>query len=104
MLCARCLAMSFHLSKARPDGQFMNAQPSAPRGPLHQGVTFPRRITFHLAGNRNAAHPVNALLNYAYTVLESVLRIKAIADGYESDHWHHARGQGRLVEIRLRPD
>src|SRR5271166_607169 len=25
MLCARCLAMSFHLSKARPDGQFMNA-------------------------------------------------------------------------------
>src|SRR5271166_4883459 len=35
MLCARCLAMSFHLSKARPDGQFMNAQPSAPRGPLH---------------------------------------------------------------------
>jgi CRISP-associated protein Cas1 len=41
-----------------------------------------RSSPFHLAGNRNAAHPVNAILNYAYTVLESELRIKAIADGY----------------------
>ncbi len=40
-----------------------------------------RSSPFHLAGNRNAAHPVNAILNYAYTVLESELRIKAIADG-----------------------
>jgi CRISPR-associated protein Cas1 len=39
-----------------------------------------RSSPFHLAGNRNAAHPVNAILNYAYTVLESELRIKAIAD------------------------
>jgi CRISP-associated protein Cas1 len=37
----------------------------------------------HLAGNRNAAHPVNAILNYAYAVLESEIRIKAIADGYD---------------------
>lgn len=36
-----------------------------------------------MAGNRNAAHTVNAILNYAYTVLESELRIKAIADGYD---------------------
>jgi CRISP-associated protein Cas1 len=42
-----------------------------------------RSSPFHLAGNRNAAHPVNAMLNYAYTVLESELRIKSIADGYE---------------------
>jgi CRISPR-associated protein Cas1 len=42
-----------------------------------------RSSPFHLAGNRNAAHPVNAVLNYAYTVLESGLRIKAIADGYD---------------------
>lgn len=41
-----------------------------------------RSSRFHLAGNRNAAHPVNAILNYAYTVLESEVRIKAIADGY----------------------
>jgi CRISPR-associated protein Cas1 len=42
-----------------------------------------RSSPFHLAGNQNAAHPVNAILNYAYTVLESELRIKAIADGYD---------------------
>ena len=42
-----------------------------------------RSSPFHLAGNRNAAHPVNAILNYAYTVLESGLRIEAIAEGYD---------------------
>jgi CRISPR-associated protein Cas1 len=46
--------------------------------------TIERRSSpFHLAGNRNAAHPVNAILNFAYTVLESGLRIKAIAEGYD---------------------
>jgi CRISPR-associated protein Cas1 len=42
-----------------------------------------RSSPFHLAGNRNAAHPVNAILNYVYTILESELRIKAIAEGYD---------------------
>jgi CRISPR-associated endonuclease Cas1 len=42
-----------------------------------------RTSIYKLAGNRNAAHPVNAILNYAYTVLESEVRIKAIADGYD---------------------
>jgi len=42
-----------------------------------------RSSPFHLAGNRNAAHPVNAILKYAYTVLESEVRIKAIAQGYD---------------------
>jgi CRISPR-associated protein Cas1 len=36
-----------------------------------------------LAGNRNAAHPVNAMLNYAYAALESEIRITAIAAGYD---------------------
>jgi CRISPR/Cas system-associated endonuclease Cas1 len=42
-----------------------------------------RSSPFHLAGNRNSAHPVNSILNYAYTVLESQVRIKAIAEGYD---------------------
>jgi CRISP-associated protein Cas1 len=42
-----------------------------------------RSSPFHLAGNRNAAHPVNAMLNYAYTVLESEIRIKAVSEGYD---------------------
>jgi CRISP-associated protein Cas1 len=40
-----------------------------------------RSSPYHLAGNRNAAHPVNAILNYAYAALESETRIKAISEG-----------------------
>jgi CRISPR-associated protein Cas1 len=36
-----------------------------------------------LAGNRKTAHPVNAMLNYAYAALESQIRIKAISQGYD---------------------
>jgi CRISP-associated protein Cas1 len=42
-----------------------------------------RSSPYHLAGNRNAAHPINAILNYAYAALESEIRIKAISDGYD---------------------
>jgi CRISPR-associated protein Cas1 len=42
-----------------------------------------RSSPHHLAGNRNAAHPVNAILNYAYAALESEIRIKAISDGFD---------------------
>ena len=42
-----------------------------------------RTSEFALAGNRNASHPANAMLNYAYTVLESQQRLKAIAEGYD---------------------
>jgi CRISPR-associated protein Cas1 len=42
-----------------------------------------RSSPYHLAGNRNAAHPVNATLNYAYATLESEIRIKTISDGYD---------------------
>jgi CRISP-associated protein Cas1 len=42
-----------------------------------------RSSPYHLAGNRNAAHPVNAILNYAYAALESDIRIKAISEGYD---------------------
>ena len=35
------------------------------------------------AENRNASHPVNAMLNYAYAVKLAKLEIEAIADGYD---------------------
>ena len=48
------------------------------------GIPLEQRSSpYHLAGNRNAAHPVNAILNYAYAALESEIRIKAISDGYD---------------------
>ncbi|WP_171015143.1 CRISPR-associated endonuclease Cas1 [Methylocystis sp. B8] len=42
-----------------------------------------RTSLFHKAGNRNASHPVNSILNYAYSVLQSQLQIDAIAEGYD---------------------
>jgi CRISP-associated protein Cas1 len=42
-----------------------------------------RTSLFHLTGNRNAAHPVNAMLNYAYAILESQLRIQVVSEGYD---------------------
>lgn len=33
--------------------------------------------------NRNADHPINAMLNYAYAALITKMRIQAIADGYD---------------------
>jgi CRISP-associated protein Cas1 len=34
-------------------------------------------------GNRNASHPINSMLNYAYAVLQSNLQIQAVAAGYD---------------------
>ena len=55
------------------------------RRPIPENWHFirPRSSPYHLADNRNAAHPVNAILNYAYAALESEMRIKAISEGYD---------------------
>jgi len=42
-----------------------------------------RTSQFQIAGNRNATHPVNAILNYAYAVLQSRIQIDAVAEGYD---------------------
>jgi CRISPR-associated protein Cas1 len=43
--------------------------------------------------NRNAKHPVNAMLNYAYGLLASEVHIEAIAEGYDPRRgiMHHDR-------------
>jgi CRISPR-associated protein Cas1 len=51
--------------------------------PDHWHSIEQRSSPYHLAGNRNAGHPVNAILNYAYAALESEIRIKAISEGYD---------------------
>lgn len=33
--------------------------------------------------NRNASHPVNSILNYAYSILESQIRIQIASEGYD---------------------
>jgi len=46
--------------------------------------------------NRNAKHPVNAILNYAYGMLTSQVHIEAVADGYDPRRgvMHHDRDDG----------
>ena len=46
--------------------------------------------------NRNASHPLNAILNYAYAVLESQVRIEVVASGFDpSIGFLHASGPER---------
>lgn len=54
-----------------------------------------RTSPFKLAGNRNAAHPVNAILNYAYAVLQSRIQIDAV---------DHERKVCRIIGIHIRFD
>ena len=55
------------------------------RHPIPEGwrTIGQRSSRLQLTGNRSAAHPVNAILNYAYAVLQSEVQIKAVADGYD---------------------
>lgn len=45
--------------------------------------------------NKNAAHPINAMLNYAYAVKASHLQIKAVAEGFDpyAGIMHHVRDE-----------
>ena len=43
----------------------------------------PRYSRVYARGNRNAAHPVNAILNYAYGVLQSQVQIRLVSEGYD---------------------
>ena len=46
---------------------------------IGQRYTFAR----NKGGTRNASHPVNAILNYAYAILESQARIQVVAAGFD---------------------
>jgi CRISPR-associated protein Cas1 len=48
-----------------------------------KGGTGDRRGRLEDCTSEHAAHPVNAILNYAYAALESEIRIKAISEGYD---------------------
>ncbi|RYZ73448.1 MAG: CRISPR-associated endonuclease Cas1, partial [Proteobacteria bacterium] len=50
----------------------------------------------HKMANVRATHPVNAMLNYAYAILLSEARLKAIADGFDPQIGIvHFRDRGR---------
>ena len=43
----------------------------------------PRFTRVYSSGSRNASHPVNAVLNYAYAILQSRVQIRLVAEGYD---------------------
>jgi CRISPR-associated protein Cas1 len=43
----------------------------------------PRFTRVYSTGSRNASHPVNAILNYAYAVLQSQVQIRLVAEGFD---------------------
>ena len=43
----------------------------------------PRFTRVYATGSRNASHPVNAILNCAYAVLQSQVQIRLVAEGYD---------------------
>jgi CRISPR-associated endonuclease Cas1 len=43
----------------------------------------PRFTRVYASGSRNASHPVNSILNYAYAVLQSQVQIKLVSEGYD---------------------
>jgi CRISPR-associated endonuclease Cas1 len=55
------------------------------RRPVPAGwLQFERRQSaLGKTGNSNASHPINAMLNYAYTLLQAHIQIAAIAEGYD---------------------
>ena len=59
------------------------------------------------AQNRCASHPVNAMLNYAYTVKQAQMQIQAIADGYDPTIgiMHHGRrGKPSFIFDLIEPE
>ncbi len=59
------------------------------------------RAAFHAKEtNRHATHPVNAILNYAYGVLESQVRIATVAAGFDPTVGYlHACRPGRMALV-----
>jgi CRISPR-associated endonuclease Cas1 len=52
--------------------------------PIDWNSIGPRTSANNIKGyNRDASHPVNAILNYAYAVLESNVRIEIVSHGYD---------------------
>ena len=53
--------------------------------------------------NRNATHPVNAMLNYAYAILHSQVQMEAVAGGYDPrlGIMHESRTDGQALVLDL---
>lgn len=89
---ARCAASYFAAWRGAPINWRSRSKHPIPnswtsvqvRGSLRTSLT---------SGNRHATHPVNAMLNYAYAILEGETHISALSEGYDPRRgvMHHDR-------------
>jgi CRISPR-associated protein Cas1 len=67
----------------------------------------PRFTRVYASGSRNASHPVNAILNYAYAVLQNQVQIGLVSEGYDPmlGIMHHDReGAPAFVFDMMEPE
>src|SRR5215211_841390 len=70
------------------------------RKPILPEWKYVRMRRSMLGGNRHATHPVNAMLNYAYAVLESQVRIAIVSQGLDPTIGYlHVCRPGRVVLV-----
>jgi CRISPR-associated endonuclease Cas1 len=63
----------------------------------HYVVARPSTVGYN---NRHATHPVNAMLNYAYAVLESQVRIATVSEGFDPTIGYlHTSRHGRVALV-----
>jgi len=87
---------------ARRDGRRPIRLPNGPA--THRSL---RNSLLKVAGSCNAVHPVNAMLNYAYSILESQVRIQLVSEGYDPTLgiMHERReGSSALVFDMMEPE
>src|ERR1700733_3729476 len=93
MLCVRCLAMGFHPSKARLDGQFLLVQPSGPRGPLQSRGKVRRRLTRKSFAEGDAVMVALAKKLRRYPVNGRKRSLRDIAVALEAQGYLNERGK-----------
>src|SRR5271154_6155047 len=98
MLCARCFAMGFLLSKARLAGQFFLARLSGPRGPLHAGLELLRA---EIAERRMQSALVVDLLDEAGKILNDIFErfVCHRIDRLDLHGFHEALHLGVVIRI-----
>ena len=106
--------MDIHMAEARAAGAYFKAWKGMPlrwkglkqRPVPERWLTAETRRSYSLrirSTNRNASHPVNAMLNYGYAALHSQVQAGLVADGYDPARgvMHESRPDSRALVLDL---
>ena len=106
--------MDIHMAEARAAAAYFRAWRGMPlrwkglrqRSVPDRWLTAETRRSYSLrirSTNRNATHPVNAMLNYGYAVLHSQVQTGLVADGYDPARgvMHESRPDSRAFVLDM---